>query len=65
MKASLDETTMNTLKDEQGRWLAARDKAMKDAGLKAEGGSMQPLLEWTEGADITKKRVKELAKWVR
>lgn len=65
MENKLDEATMNALRTEQNEWIETRSKQMKEAGAEAEGGSMQPLLESTKGAQMTKDRVNELAQWLR
>ncbi len=48
------------LKAEEREWIIYKDNAVKEAGAEAEGGSLQPMLEYDMGAEITKARVYEL-----
>ncbi len=41
-------------------WIASKDAEVLAAGLENEGGSLQPLLEATTAAELTKARVYEL-----
>ena len=50
---------------EQREWIADKEETVKEAGAEYEGGSIQPLIEYTEAAEITKKRVYELAELVK
>lgn len=61
----LDADTMETLRTEQNAWIESRNNLIKEAGAEAQGGSMQPMLESTKGAQMTKDRVYELAQWLR
>jgi len=46
---------------EQREWINNKDQSVKNAGLAAEGGSLQPLLESVEAANLTRVRVYYLA----
>lgn len=48
------------LRAEEREWIIYKDNAVKEAGAEAEGGSIQPMLEYDMGAEITKARVYEL-----
>ncbi|MBO5550498.1 MAG: DUF1311 domain-containing protein [Lachnospiraceae bacterium] len=60
LEVNLDEKEMNTLKEEQQKWVREKEKAMKDAGADFEGGSMQPMVEYGAGASSTRKRTESL-----
>ena len=65
LKETLDEDTMSNLLKEQRQWIKDKEQAIKDAGAECEGGSLQPLMENDKGAELTKKRVYELAEFLR
>lgn len=65
IETCLDEASFKTLQAEQKKWIAMRDAEIKKAGAEVEGGSMQPCMESGKGAELTEKRVEELAKWLR
>lgn len=65
LKDTLDDGTMSTLKEEERSWIKDRDSQIEAAGKEAEGGTMQPMLENDAGADITRERVYELAKYYK
>ena len=48
------------LREAEREWIAYKDNAVKEAGAPAEGGSIQSMLEYDMGAEITKTRVYEL-----
>lgn len=48
------------LRAEEREWIKYKDSAVKEAGAQAEGGTIQPMLEYDKGAEITKARVYEL-----
>ena len=52
---------MEQLTKEERQWIKKKEQAVKEAGKEAEGGSLQPLLENTEAAQLTRERVYELA----
>ena len=65
LKEKLDESTMDQLTQEERQWISDKDEQVEAAGKEAEGGSLQPLLENDEAAEITKARVYELAQYLR
>lgn len=62
LEETLDEASMETLRAEEREWITMKEAEMKKAGAEFEGGSMQPLMESSTGAEMTKARVYELAK---
>lgn len=56
---TLDEENMNSLKTEQQKWIKDKEAAMKEAGADFEGGTMQPMIEYSTGAKLTRERVEE------
>lgn len=64
LKDTLDETTMNTLLEEQRAWITMKEAEVKKAGEAFAGGSMAPLASNQKGAELTKLRVYELAKYL-
>ena len=62
---TLDSSTMKTLKEEENTWIKEKDSQVKEAGKEAAGGSMQPMLENTKAAELTRDRVYELAKYYK
>lgn len=62
LSEELDSSKKEEVLNEQREWIKKKDNAIKYAGLEAEGGSIQPLLEAEAGADYTKLRVYEFAK---
>ena len=61
----LPEDEMAQLTAEELDWIAEKEAAVAEAGAEMEGGSMQPLLENTKAAEITRTRVYELAQYLR
>ena len=61
----LDEDAKAELLDEEGAWIKEKESKIEEAGKDWEGGSGQPLAENTEGADLTRARVYELAEYLR
>ena len=61
----LDEDTKAELLDEERAWIKEKESKIEEAGKDWEGGSGQPLAENTEGADLTRARVYELAEYLR
>ena len=59
---NLDEDAMNKLREDQKKWIREKETSMKEAGAGFEGGSMQPMVEYGDGAAATQKRVEELMK---
>lgn len=56
----LPEDEKEQLREAEREWIAYKDNAVKEAGAPAEGGSIQSMLEYDMGAEITKARVYEL-----
>ena len=65
LKDTLDEGTMSKLTEEERSWISDKDSKVEAAGKEAEGGTMQPMLENDEAADITRERVYELAQYYK
>lgn len=63
LEANLGEAEMEALRKEEREWIIYKDEQVQAAGLENEGGSMQPLVEATKAAELTKARVYELAKY--
>lgn len=55
-----DEGLMKELLPEQRKWIADKEKAVKEAGADYEGGSMQPMIENRKAAEMTKARLYQL-----
>lgn len=64
LKDTLDNSTMNTLKEDERNWIKEKDSQVKEAGKEAQGGTMQSMLENSTAAELTRKRVYELAKYI-
>lgn len=60
LKRTQDEETMAELTIEERAWIAEKEKAVTEAGSEVEGGSMQPMVMNSKGAELTKARVYEL-----
>lgn len=65
IKAKLDSDSMNTLTKEEKKWITYKEKEIEKAGAQYEGGTMQPMEKNMKGAELTKKRVYELAEYLR
>lgn len=65
LEANLDEADMEILRKEEREWIAAKDAEVQAAGQECEGGSIQPLMEATTAAELTKARVYELAEYAK
>lgn len=63
LESELDDAVMDNLRTEERNWIAAKEAAVKSAGQKYEGGSMQSMEESIKAAELTKERVYELAKY--
>ncbi|MCD8105946.1 MAG: DUF1311 domain-containing protein [Lachnospiraceae bacterium] len=57
LKMSLSEEEMTALTQEELAWIEEKESAVAEAGAEFEGGTMQPYLENTTAASITKERV--------
>lgn len=62
IKSSLDEGAYTKLLDEQRAWLERKTFHIRACGSEAFGGSMQPMLESSGAADMTRVRCYQLAK---
>ncbi len=60
LKDSLSEEEFSKLLDEQRKWIAKKEKSVKEAGKEVEGGSMYSLVVNMEAAKLTEERVCEL-----
>ncbi len=65
LEANLNEADMEILRKEEREWIAAKDAEVQAAGQECEGGSIQPSVEATTAADLTKARVYELAEYAK
>lgn len=65
LESGLDEATMEQLRAEEREWINFKEAEAKAAGKEMEGGSMQPMLESGKAAELTKKRVYELAEYAK
>ena len=63
LEADLDTADMEALREEESEWIASKEAQVKAAGLENEGGTLQPLIEATKAAELTRARVYELAKY--
>lgn len=60
IKTTLPSAEYDKLLTEQQKWISKKEKAITDAGLEAEGGSMQTMLENDEAFELTRSRCYEL-----
>lgn len=65
LKDKLDDDTMSKLTEDERNWIADKEAKFKAAGADSEGGSLQPLLENSEAAELTQARVYYLAQYLR
>lgn len=56
----LPEDEKESLRAEEWAWISSKEQAVEAAGAGAEGGSLQPMLEYDEAAELTKERVYQL-----
>lgn len=61
LKDTLSEEEMAQLTEEEREWIKKKESEMEAAGAEYEGGSMQTMVVYRKGADLTKERVYELA----
>lgn len=61
LKENLSEEAMAALTAEERNWIAEKEKAVKEAGAGAEGGSIYPLVVNQKAVELTKERVYALA----
>lgn len=60
MKENLPDDQMKDILTEQRAWIKEKEQKVKETGAECEGGSLQPLLENTEAAELTRERAYEL-----
>lgn len=65
LENELDNTSMETLREEERSWIARKEEQVKAAGQKYEGGTMQQIEEVMEAIKLTKERVYELAEYAQ
>lgn len=65
LEANMDEADMEILRKEEREWIADKDAEVQAAGQECEGGSIQPSVEASVAADLTKARVYELAEYAK
>ena len=65
LEANLNEADMEVLRKEEKEWIAFKDAEVQAAGQECEGGSIQPSVEASRAADLTKARVYELAEYAK
>lgn len=65
LKETLDEEEMKALTQEEREWIAKKEKEVQASGAECEGGSLQPLIENDTAAELTRKRVYELAELLK
>ena len=53
------------MRKEEKEWIAFKDAEVQAAGQECEGGSIQPSVEASRAADLTKARVYELAEYAK
>lgn len=61
LENKLSSSEMEELREAQRTWIADKESAIEIAGEECGGGSIQPLIEATKGAELTRERVYELA----
>lgn len=64
LKEQMDAEAMETLTVEELAWIAYKETEIKKAGLDVEGGTLQPMVEYGTGAELTKARVYVLAEYL-
>lgn len=60
LKDMLNKEAMDQLTTEQREWITKKENEIKEAGSLYEGGSIQPMIEFLKGAELTRDRVYEL-----
>lgn len=64
LNEKLDTAEMDALKAEEREWIKYKETEIRKAGAEYEGGSMRPMVESQKGAELTRARVYELAKYL-
>ena len=65
LKKKLPKAEMDALTAEQKEWIKEKEAAIEEAGKEWEGGSGQPMAEYTAGWTMTEERVYELAEYMK
>lgn len=65
LKETLSADEMAALTKEEREWILYKESEMEAAGAEYEGGSMQAMIEYNKGAELTEKRVYELVEMLR
>ncbi|MCR5720493.1 MAG: lysozyme inhibitor LprI family protein, partial [Lachnospiraceae bacterium] len=60
LRATLSTDTMDYVTEEQREWIKQKEADAKEAGAEFEGGSMQPMMEYSTSASLTRKRAEDL-----
>lgn len=63
LRTTLDREAMNLLIQEEKEWIAYKEAEVKKACEACEGGSMEPMIQFSVGAMLTKHRVYVLAQY--
>ena len=61
LKENKDEESMETLTEEERYWIMRKETVVQEAGAEVEGGTLYSLVVNSKAADLTRKRVYELA----
>lgn len=61
LQENMDETSMEQLTEEERIWIMRKETVVQEAGAEVEGGSLHSLVVSSKAADLTRKRVYELA----
>ena len=61
LQENMDETSMEQLTEEERIWIMRKETVVQEAGAEVEGGSLYSLVVNSKAADLTRKRVYELA----
>ena len=61
LKENKDEESMETLTEEERYWIRRKEETVQEAGAEVEGGTLYSLVVNSKAADLTRKRVYELA----
>lgn len=64
LKKELDAAAMDALTAEELEWIAYKEAEVQKAGADVAGGTLQPMVEYAMGAELTKARVYELAEYL-
>lgn len=65
IREKLPKEEMDRLTAEELAWIEEKETSVAEAGAEFEGGSMQPFIENSTAANLTKSRVYELADYLR